>query len=145
VANHFDAAALLAAMERPTLTVPPRRPGGRPRTFTGGFLSIEQWARLEERVREMQAGTLPVVEIQRLIRDMTDEVFGRPPWWAPWRAWPAVELARLPLGVQLEALNAFIASQVTALNRSATTPPAPVETSPAAAGTPASSTEATST
>lgn len=137
MANHFDAAALLAAMERPTLTLQPRRPGGRPRTFTGGFLSIEQWARLEERVRALQAGTLSVAEIQHLIRDMTDAIFGRPPWWAPWRAWVSVELAKLPLGVQLEALNAFTASQVTALRPSATTPPAPVGTTPPAAETPA--------
>jgi hypothetical protein len=132
-------------MERPTLTVPPRRPGGRPLAFTGGFLSIEQWARLEGRVREMQAGALPVEQIQRLIRDMTDAIFTPPPWWAPWRAWASVELAKLPLGLQLEALNRFTASQVTALRPSATEPPAPAETSSVAARPDASSTEGSST
>lgn len=129
--NHFDANALLRAMERPTLTVPPRREGGRPITFTGGFISLPQWAMVRDRLDLYRQGTLPVEHLRELIRDLTDLIFGRPPWWAPWRPCASVELLRLPLSVQLRALQSFTESQVTAL-RLSETPPTPGTTEPQA-------------
>lgn len=131
----FDAAAILAAMERPVLTVPhPRRPKTGPTiTFVGGYLSIEQWASLQDRVMLMQRAELPVEQLKGLIRDLTDAIFPAPPWWAPWRSWASLELAKLPLAVQLEAIETFTASQVAALRvKMPATPTVPLGTTQAA-------------
>lgn len=134
---HFDADAALRAMERPYFTVPPRRPGGTPHRFVGGFLSLEQWARVQDRVQRYGEGQLAPHELTTLIRDMTDALFGRPPWWAPWRPWAAVEMTRLPLNLQLEALNAFIRSQTEAMMTLAT-PAGATDVTPATSPTPLS-------
>jgi len=137
---HFDADAALRAMERPYFTVPPRRPGWKPHRFVGGFLSLEQWARLQDRVQRYGAGQLAPHELSTLIRDMTDALFGTPPWWAPWRKWAALEMRRLPLNLQIEALNASIRSQTEAMMTLAT--PARETTNPPPASTTAQPTEA---
>ena len=122
---HFNANPYLEALDRPTLTIGPH-------TFHGRYLSLPHWLLLSERVIALQENRLSVDERQGLIRDMTDLIFPPPPWWRPWAPWARVELMKLPLPVQLEALKNFIRSQARATNpltwdrRAAeATPPAP--------------------
>jgi hypothetical protein len=110
--NHFDADAYLGTLERPTLTV-----GGR--AFNGRFLGVEDWLRFAPRLDALAQGALPPTAMKALIRDLTCAIFPPPAAWKLWtwgRPFAYSELRKMPLAVQLRALEHFTRSQATALN-----------------------------
>jgi len=119
--NHFDANAYLGTLDRPTLTV------GR-HTFVGNFLGVEDWLRFTPRLERLADGALGAGDITRLIADLTNAIFRPPRWWKLATPWAYAELRKMPLHVQLKALEHFIRSQATALNPMSEEPPALRET-----------------
>lgn len=133
----FDANAYLDALKPPTFTVGDR-------TWRGRFLGVDSWFRLQERVEQLETGNLSVLEMRKLIRDLTGAIFDPPrAWWhrlIPWRPkyGEAVQaMDSLPLAAQMDALRTFIESQVTALrNPTRKEPPQDLATIQAGMGSP---------
>ena len=115
--NHFDANAYLGTLDRPSLTVGKH-------TFAGRFLGVEDWLRFTPRLDQLAAGQLPPTEMRGLIRDLTNAIFPPPAWWRLATPWAYAELQKMPLTVQLKALEHFIRSQASALNPVSEEPPA---------------------
>lgn len=111
----FDANAYLETLKPPTLTVGDR-------TWKGRFLGVEHWLELQDRVEQLDAGSLSVLELNQLARDLTAAIFDPPrKWWHRFipgrpRHGEAVQaMDALPMAAKLEAIRTFIESQVTAL------------------------------
>lgn len=112
VSSHFNANPYLEAIELPTLTIGER-------TWTGRNLGAPTWFALQPELERIESGEMSLLDGQRFIRRLTDEIFpAEPRGWQIWR--PRAEsagaaLCALPFGVQLEALQSFIRCQVSAL------------------------------
>lgn len=111
--SHFDADAMAASQDAPTLTV------GR-YVYRGRLLSIEEWLPWWERFIELQrtaeTSSRPAADMLKLLafyRDYLRLVFPRRHyrWWAPD---PVKHLLRQPLAVIEEAMTCFVLLQVRA-------------------------------
>ncbi|HRN54756.1 MAG TPA: hypothetical protein PK788_14770 [Gemmatimonadaceae bacterium] len=122
---HFDANTYLDALDPPKLTIGSE-------TFTGRFLSVDEYARVAEKMGRYGEGKMGWEEQKRMFKELCDLIFPpvNPypdvPWWKRLFSPPPVapgsvyeKLERLPYPVMVAAITSFTNSLARGLSDAA--------------------------
>lgn len=80
------------------------------RTWTGRFLSFDEWRRYEPALVKIGQGKMEHGEFRLHLYRLAREIFPRP-WWKVWDRSVGYHLLRMPLKVQLAAFFSFAEAQ----------------------------------